>query len=118
MKRFNFSLFFMVFLTVAFFTTVAYCGVWDSFKNNAIEGAITVFFVILSGLFGKKIMEYKKVVSDIYAAFREYKDSINEKSAGGKDITKEEWQAITARLVTAIEDSFAIIPIKWLPKKG
>jgi len=118
MKRFNFGLFISVLLVTVLFATVAYCGVWESFKNYAVENAITVLFVILSGVFGKTILNYKKVVVSIYAAFREYKEAINEKSSGGKDITKEEWQAITAKLITALEDAFAVIPIKWLPKKG
>lgn len=118
MKRFNFSLFFMVFLTVALFTTVAYCGVWESFKNNAIGGAISLFFVILSGFFGKKVMDYKKVVNDLYAAIRTFKDSMSEKSDGGKEITTNEWNKNFAQFIVVCEDIFAIIPIKWLPKKG
>jgi hypothetical protein len=114
MKRINWLLFSM-FLIIA---TPAYCGVWESFKNNAIEGAITLIFVVLSGILGKKVMDYKKVVNDLYATFREFKTATGEKSVGGKEITKEEWDGIIAKLVTAFEDIFAIIPVKWLPKKG
>lgn len=112
MKRINWLLFSML-LIIA---TPAYCGVWESFKNNAIEGAITLFFVILSGILGKKVMDYKKIVNDLYAAFRAFKDSTSEKSEGGKEITKTEWDNNIAKFIIVCEDIFAIIPLKWTKK--
>ncbi len=118
MKRFNFGLFIMVLLVTVLFATVAYCGVWESFKNNAFEGLITLFFVILSGIFGKKVMNYKNAVNNLYATFREFKNDLSEKSEGGKELTKNEIDRIIAKMVINVEDIFALIPIKWLPKKG
>lgn len=100
--------------------TQAFAGVLDSVKgffgSSAINGAITLFFVILSGIFGISLLRFKEPVIKVYNAYCEYRDAKLKDSQGGEKVTREEWDTIFKRIGEAVMALLAVAPGRWAKK--
>ena len=101
--------------------TQAFAGVLDTVKgwifgSNAVNGAITLFFVVLSGIFGAALLRFKEPVIKIYGTYCEYRDAKTKDSQGGEKVTREEWDNIFKKLGDAVMALLAVCPGGWAKK--
>jgi len=110
----------LVIVLMIVLATQAFAGVFDTVKgffgSSAINGAITLFFVILSGVFGVSLLRFKTPVIKIYDAYCEYRDAKLVDSQGGEKVTREEWDAIFKRIGDAVMALLAVAPGRWAKK--
>jgi len=98
--------------------TQAFAGVFDTVKSwvfgsNAVLGAITLFFTVLSGIFGITLLRFKEPVKKIYLTYCEYRDAKLKDSQGGEQVTREEWDNIFKKLGEAVMALLAVCPGGW-----
>lgn len=75
----------------------AYAGLWDKFQGVALEtiatSAIAGLFFILSLVFGKKALRFKKTAQEAKDCLLWYVRATDPQSEGGKKITNNELKA-------------------------
>jgi hypothetical protein len=113
MKRFT-----IAFIFLMSFATLAFAGWTDVVKDYTINGLIAVLFAIVAAVFGQKWLALKKPIQALLDVFAEYRAGKLVQSEGGKDLTKDEWNKIFAKMTVAVEAIVAAMPESWLPKRG
>lgn len=111
----------MVLFTLAF-ASIAFAGVFDTIKayvsGQAVHGAVTALFAILSVVFGAGIAKFRKPILEMYDVYRKYADAKLATSAGGKEITQAEWDGIFKEFGEAIISLIAVSPTSWKLKRS
>jgi hypothetical protein len=105
-------------LGVMLFAAAAHAGWTDTLRDYTISGSISVLFVIIAAVFGKKYMAFKAPITALLDVFAEYRRGKLLQSEEGKDLSKAEWNAIFAKMTIAVEAIVAAMPAAWLPKRS
>ncbi len=102
-------------------TFTAEAGILSSIGNSvkgfitssAVQGAITLIFVVLAGFFGVGIIRFKKPVMELYDVFLAYRDAKLKDSQRGEHISKDEWNDIFKQFGEAVMALLAVAPGSW-----
>jgi len=91
-----FSILFFAVMLVAIFPDLVYAGVGDWLTENIINGAIAVLLALVAAIWGAVWRHRAKEFTDI---LKRYWEAKKRDSAGGEQVTAEEWKQLAEELV-------------------
>ena len=116
MKKIVLLILVITFLTIGTAEAGIFGSIGGFFKEQFLAVIVTGLFAVISGIFGKKYLKYKKPLLELADVYESIKKARSVTSNGGKKITQAEYGVIFKELEEAVVAVVEVLPMKWTAK--